>query len=234
MKTKIFLFAAFCLLIFTRLFSQANTEFTSTLIAKKGIKNRTQLFVASQSYGSSYAIYGEFSLGRSSSKGVKFKELIIHLKNYRTNLFMGIDTVVINDENKDGVVTSIDVYVKANMGETTRSKDVIPAITGEKQYFLKKGETIEINRYIMPMDYQKISQTEYNTLKPKNRFKNKLGLFKIAPWDTDQKIFDSEFFFMDGLKDVRRKANYDRNDDTRQPYDKSPGFRCKSGVVVVM
>lgn len=217
----------------------AQEEYLSTL---ELVQNRKQFLMASQSYGTSYGIYVDdmkFSVTNTPGK-VKITGLILVLRNYRiNNLFLGIEEVKINDTN--GVIKSIDVYVMANLGQGRRRGEFDMSA---KEYYLVKNEELLINRIIMPMHNDKIDENDprdldrYRKLPPERKFENALGKFEISPWNGDKTMADSEFFFIDGDKFVQRKANYDEKQGSyinagTTGDDKSPGFRCKTGTLMI-
>ncbi|MFS4493717.1 hypothetical protein [Maribacter sp. 2308TA10-17] len=219
-------------------FDESELELSSNIIFD-GTK-RWQLVASSQNYQTNYAVYAKFVLDENESNEniVSIKKVSLKILNYKSSpVELGIkDFEIEQGEAFDKL--KVKIYLKGYSRKRIMSK--------RYENLIKVGNNsiVTSERYLEPIfevtskreladpklpKYEYITKSDTSYYKPFGYFYT--GFSSDMPKDSI-KVFDSEFFYKDGVYIVV-KPNYDAEIEKNIINDNmAPGFRCKTARFV--
>ncbi|UJH66663.1 hypothetical protein [Allomuricauda sp. SCSIO 65647] len=208
-------------------------------------KKRWQLISSSQNYSCNYAIYAKFYVEESQTEGeVTVTGADFMLLNYKNIIYLGLDDAFF-EEKDDGLFVTLHVkafgkyhgYPNDEFGVAANDPDSYIMKKRGLSYTVNDEESLRARRILLPMHH--ISKKEYDKLPEDHRYegeyldsKDPSGLKVIYAKSNDRKVFDSEFFYKDGVY-VQVKQDYDALED-RKIQMMSPDTRCRDALFEIV
>lgn len=228
----------------------SNSRFENEILSSSFVindKERWQLLSSSQNYSCNYAVYAKFYFDESQ----KEDEVIITgadfmLLNYKNIIYLGLEDVFF-EEKEGGLFVTLHVkafgkyhgYPDDEFGVASNNADSYILPKRNLNFAVSNKESLRARRVLLPMHH--ILKSDFDKLDPSYRFEGEYlnsiidgnrKLEKVYAKSNDRRVFDSEFFYKDGIY-VKVKEDYDSLKDGDIQI-MSPDTRCRDALFEIV